>query len=152
MAFVPNNWKGHLNISVSKLCFKNALGLLINNRSNLREEWIIVWKIAATFWEDRIFEWKFTKMQENLSKYCFKRNFLEKPRRARNCLHYFCTILYVCMHACFAWLLIKKCFVFLDIRWHSLDVVQHLSAVLHFWLVWATPIWLYLKRRITLVA
>ena len=40
--FVHNNWKGHLGISVSELCFKNALGLLINNRSNFREERIIV--------------------------------------------------------------------------------------------------------------
>ena len=36
--FVPNNWKGHLGISVSELYFKNALGLLINNRSNFRSE------------------------------------------------------------------------------------------------------------------
>ena len=56
---VPNIWKGHIGISVSKLCFKNALGLLINNRSNFREEWIIVQKIAATFWEERIIPQKF---------------------------------------------------------------------------------------------
>ena len=43
------NWKGHFGISVSEMCFKNALGLLINNRSNFREERIIVRKIAATF-------------------------------------------------------------------------------------------------------
>ena len=33
-SFVTNNWKGHLGISVSELCFRNALSLLINNRSN----------------------------------------------------------------------------------------------------------------------
>ena len=32
-SFVPINWKGHLGISVPELSFKNALGLLINNRS-----------------------------------------------------------------------------------------------------------------------
>ena len=37
-SFVHNNWKGHLGISVSELCFKNALGLLLNNGSNFREE------------------------------------------------------------------------------------------------------------------
>ena len=37
-SFLPNNWKGHLSISVSELCFKNALGLLINNRSNFWEK------------------------------------------------------------------------------------------------------------------
>ena len=35
-SFVHNNWKGHFGISVSELCFKNALGLLINNRSNFQ--------------------------------------------------------------------------------------------------------------------
>ena len=40
-SFMHNNWKGHFGISVSELCFKNALGLLIN-RSNFREERIIV--------------------------------------------------------------------------------------------------------------
>ena len=61
-SFVPNNWKGwrgHLGISVSELCFKNALGLLINNRSNFREEQIIVRKIAATFREGQIIVRKF---------------------------------------------------------------------------------------------
>ena len=58
-SFVPNNWKGHLGISVSELCFKNALGLLINNRSNFRDERIIVRKIAATFREERIIARKF---------------------------------------------------------------------------------------------
>ena len=43
-----------VNISVSELCFKNVLGLLINNRSNFWEERIIVRKIAATFREERI--------------------------------------------------------------------------------------------------
>ena len=58
-SFVHNNWKGHFGISVSELCFKNALGLLINNRSNFREEQIIVRKIAATFREERICMRKF---------------------------------------------------------------------------------------------
>ena len=40
-SFMHNSWKGHLGISVSELCFKNALGPLINNRSNFREEQII---------------------------------------------------------------------------------------------------------------
>ena len=46
-SFVHNNSKGHFGISVSELCFKNALGLLINYKSNFREEGIIVRKIAA---------------------------------------------------------------------------------------------------------
>ena len=45
-SFVPNNSKGYLGISVSELCFKIALGLLINNRSNFWEERIIIRKIA----------------------------------------------------------------------------------------------------------
>ena len=56
---MPNNLKGHLDISVSELCFENALGLLLNNRSNFLEERIIVRKIAVTFREDRIIAWKF---------------------------------------------------------------------------------------------
>ena len=58
-SFVHDNWKGHLGISVSELCFKNALGLLINNRSNFREEWIIVRKVAVSFREERIIARKF---------------------------------------------------------------------------------------------
>ena len=58
-SFMPNNWKGLLGISVSELYFKNALGLLINNRSNFREERIIVRKITATFREERIIVRKF---------------------------------------------------------------------------------------------
>ena len=53
-SFMPNSGKGHLGISVSELCFKNALGLLINNSSNFRVERIIVRKIAVTFREERI--------------------------------------------------------------------------------------------------
>ena len=53
-SFVPNNLKGHLDISVSELCFENALGLLLNNRSNFPEERIIVRKIAATLREDQV--------------------------------------------------------------------------------------------------
>ena len=58
-SFLHNNWKGHLGISVSQLCFKNALGLLINNRSNFWEERIIIPKIAATFQEEQIIARKF---------------------------------------------------------------------------------------------
>ena len=48
-SFVRNNWKGHFGISVNELCFKNALDLLINNRSNFRKERIIVWKSRSDF-------------------------------------------------------------------------------------------------------
>ena len=59
VSFVPINWKGHLYISFSKLCFENAFGLLINNRLNFREERIIIRKIT-TFREERIIARKFT--------------------------------------------------------------------------------------------
>jgi len=59
VSFVHSDWKGHLHISLSELCFENTLGLLINNRSNFREERIIVRKIAATFREEWIIAWKF---------------------------------------------------------------------------------------------
>ena len=59
-SFVRNSWRGHFYISLSELCFENALGLLINNRSNFREEWIIVRIIATTFREERIIARKFT--------------------------------------------------------------------------------------------
>jgi len=59
VSFVRNVWKGHLYISLSELYFENALGLLINNRSNFRKERIIVRKIAATFREERIIARKF---------------------------------------------------------------------------------------------
>ena len=59
-AFVRNDWKGHLYISLSKLCFENTLSLLINNRWNFWKEWIIIRKIAATFREERIIARKFT--------------------------------------------------------------------------------------------
>ena len=100
-----NNWKGHLGISVSELCFKNALGLLINNRSNFQEEWIIVQKIAATFWEERIIAWKFamnhrakriiirkiawiktigvTKMWGNFVEISFQAKFLQKATKSQ---------------------------------------------------------------------
>ena len=113
------NWKGHLGISVSELCFKNTLDLLINNRSNFREKWIIVRKIAATFREERIIAWKFglshqakriiirkimriktigvTKMQANFVEISFQAKFLPKATKSQNFveihLHYFCTIL-----------------------------------------------------------
>ena len=122
---MPNNWKGwrgHLGISVSELCFKNALGLLINNRSNFREEQIIVRKIAATFREGQIIAQKFgvnhrakriiirkimwiktigvTKMWGNSVEISFQVKFLRKARNFVEIhLHYFCTILY---HSSFA--------------------------------------------------
>ena len=58
-SFVCNNWKGYLYISHGELCFEISLGLLINNRSNFREERIILQKIAATFQEERIIARKF---------------------------------------------------------------------------------------------
>ena len=117
--FVHNNWKGHLGISVSELCFKNALGLLINNRSNFREERIIVRKITVTFREERVIARKFgvnhrakriiirkipqiktigvTKMRGNFVEISFQAKFLRKATKSRNFveihLHYFCTIL-----------------------------------------------------------
>ena len=44
-SFVPNNWKGHLGISVSELYFKNALGLIeflggTNYRSKNRSDFL----------------------------------------------------------------------------------------------------------------
>ena len=119
-SFVPNNWKGHLGISVSELCFKNALGLVKNNRSNFPEERIIVQKIVTTFREERIIVRKLgvnhrakriiirkiaqiktigvTKMRGNFIEILFQAKFLRKARKkARNFveirLHYFCTIL-----------------------------------------------------------
>ena len=104
-SFVHNNWKGHFGISVSKLCFKNALGLLINNRSNFREERIIVRKMTATFWEERIIAWKFgmnhpakriiirkiariktigvTKMRGNFVEVSFQAKFLRKATKSQ---------------------------------------------------------------------
>ena len=114
---VHNNWKGHFGISVSELCFKNALGLLINNRLNFREERIIVRKIAATFREEQIIAQKFgmnhrakriiirkiarirtigvTKMWGTFVEISFQAKFLQKARNFVEIrLHYFCTILY----------------------------------------------------------
>ena len=90
-SFVPNNWKGHLGISVSELCFKNALGLLINNRSNFREERIIVRKIAATFREERIIIRKIaqikkigvTKMWGNFVEILIQAKFLRKATKSQ---------------------------------------------------------------------
>ena len=104
-SFLPNNWKGHLGISVSKLCFKNGLGLLINNRSNFREERIIVRKMAATFREERIIARKFgmnhrakriiirkiariktigvTKMRGNFVEVSFQAKFLRKATKSQ---------------------------------------------------------------------
>ena len=116
-SFVSNNWKGHLYISVSKLFFKNALGLLINNRSNFREERIIVRKITATFREERVIARKFTvnhwarriiiwkiawiktigviKVRGNFLEISFQAKCLRKARKfVKICLYYFSTILY----------------------------------------------------------
>jgi len=49
-----NDWEGHLYISLSELCFENALGLLINNRLNFWEERIIVRKFAVNHRAKRI--------------------------------------------------------------------------------------------------
>ena len=104
-SFVHNNWKGHFGISVSALCFKNALGLLINYRSNFQEERIIVRKIAATFREERIIARKFgmnhrakrsiirkiariktigvTKMRGNFVEISFQAKFLRKATKSQ---------------------------------------------------------------------
>ena len=104
-SFVHNNWKGHFGISVSELCFKNALGLLINYRSNFQEERIIVRKIAATFREERIIARKFgmnhrakriiirkiaqiktigvTKMRGNFVEISFQAKFLRKATKSQ---------------------------------------------------------------------
>ena len=104
-SFMPNNWKGHLGISVSELCFKNALGLVKNSRLNFREERIIVRKIATTFREERIIIRKFgvnhrakriiirkiariktigvTKMRGNLVEISFQGKFLRKAMKSQ---------------------------------------------------------------------
>ena len=120
-SFVHNNWKGHFGISVSELCFKNALGLLINDKSNFWEERIIIRKIAVTFREERIITRKFgmnhrakriivwkiawiktigvTKMEGNFVEISFQAKFLWKAKNfVEICLHYFCTILYLPEH------------------------------------------------------
>ena len=116
-SFVPNNWKGHLGISVSELYFKNALGLLINNRSNLREERIIIRKITVTFREARIITRKFgvnhqakriiirkiaqiktigvTKMRGNFVKISFQAKFLRKAMKSQEfCRNLFSLLLH----------------------------------------------------------
>ena len=104
-SFVPNNWKGHLGISVSELCFKNALALVIDNTSNFREDRIIVRKIATTFREERIIVRKFgvnhrakriiirkiariktigvTKMRGNFVQISFQAKFLRKATKSQ---------------------------------------------------------------------
>ena len=83
----------------------NALGLLINNRSNFREERIIVRKIAVTFREEWIIAWKFgmnhrakriimrnitriktigvMKMQGNFVETSFQATFLQKATKSQ---------------------------------------------------------------------
>ena len=63
-SFVPINWKGHLYISVSDLCFESALGLLIKNRSDFREERIIVGKILCRLIQ--IFTWFLERLDETV--------------------------------------------------------------------------------------
>ena len=85
--------------------FQNALGLLINSRSNFQEEQVIVWEIAATFREERIIARKFevnhrakriimrkimrirtigvTKMQGNFVKIWFQAKFLRKAIKSQ---------------------------------------------------------------------
>ena len=122
-SFVPNNWKGHLGISDSEMCFKNALGLVINNRSNFREERIIVRKIARTFREERIIVRKFgvnhrakriiirkiariktigvTKMRGNFVAISFQAKFLRKSGKARNFVEIRCiTFAQYCIRVC----------------------------------------------------
>ena len=104
-SFVPNNWKGHLGISVSELCFRNALALVIDNTSNFREDRIIVRKIATTFREERIIIRKFgvnhrakrviirkiariktigvTKMRGNFVEISFQAKFLRKATKSQ---------------------------------------------------------------------
>ena len=69
-SFVSNNWKVHLYISVRELCFKNALSLLINMRSNFREERIIIQKISPTFREEHIIAQIIEQGELSLEKSC----------------------------------------------------------------------------------
>ena len=126
-SFVHNNWKGHFRISVSKLCFKNALGLLINNSSNFQEEQIIIRKMAATFQEEQIIARKFVVNPSRKANYHSKNHTDENNRCHKNAgkfrqnivsskisvkatnfveirLHYFCTILYM-YFICFGFVL-----------------------------------------------
>ena len=116
-SFVHNNWKGHFGISVSELCFKNALGLLINDRSNFQEERIIVRKIAVTFREQQIISRKFgmnhrskriiirkitriktkgvTKMRGHFVEISFEAKFLRKATKSREfCRNSFALLLH----------------------------------------------------------
>ena len=56
---MPNDWKGHLYVSLSEV-FQNRSWLLINNRSNFRDERIIVRKIETNFRKERIIVRRFT--------------------------------------------------------------------------------------------
>ena len=126
-SFVRNNWKGYLYISLSELCFEIALGLLINNRSNFREERIILRKIAATFREERIIARKFavihrakriivrkiariktivvTKMLRNFIEISYRAKFLRKaPKSQEFCRNSFALLLHntVCLKNVFS--------------------------------------------------
>ena len=97
-SFVHNNWKGHLGISVSELCFKNALGLLINNRLNFCEEQIIAQKFGVNHRAKRIIIQKITqiktigvtKMQGNFVEISFQAKFLQKATKSRNSSKFVC--------------------------------------------------------------
>ena len=102
---MPNDWKGHLYVSLSEVCFENARGLLINDRSNFRDERIIVRKIATTFRKERIIVRKFTvnhrairiivrkiariktigvtKMRGNIVEISFQAKFLRKATKSQ---------------------------------------------------------------------
>ena len=90
-SFVHNNWKGHFGISVSELCFKNALGLLINNRSYFREEQIITRKFGMNYQAKRIIVRKIAwiktigamKMRGNFAEISFQAKFLRKATKSQ---------------------------------------------------------------------
>ena len=109
---MPNNSKGHLYISVGKLCFKNALGLLINNSSNFQEEQIIIRKMAATFQEEQIIARKFVV---NASR---KANYHSKNHKMK-------TIVVTKMHVLYLFWFCPKVVSF----WHELTVRLHVTSL-----------------------
>ena len=115
-------------VSLSKVCFENAHGLLINNRSNLRDEWIIVRKIAVTIRKEWIIVRKFavnhrvkriivrkilriktiavTKMQGNFIEILFQAKFLRKATKSQE----FCrnSIALLLLNTVWAWVILFK--------------------------------------------
>ena len=154
-SFVHNNWKGHFGISVSELCFKNALGLLINYRSNFQEEQIIIRKITVTFREERIIVQKFgmnhrakriiirkivriktigvTKMRGNFVEISFQTKFLQKARNFIEIrLHYFCTILYqLSASNKFQTIEKKKKLSYIELKWNQEDSDRYMGCYLN---------------------